>query len=53
MGWLLAKLRWMWNEPARQFVAPFGAEPLSAESSFAWDFRPEVTSLDQWMDLNA
>ncbi len=54
MRWLFAKLRWIWKEPTRQARTTRSfPQQLHGESSLSWEFRPEITSLDQWMDLNA
>jgi hypothetical protein len=53
MRWLFAKLRWMWTEPLPPAKGRVGGETWHGEMSLAWNFRLDVTSLDQWMDLNA
>jgi hypothetical protein len=53
MQWLFAKLGWCWDNRARRATVGSFDEQLQAETPLVWHFRPDVTSLDQWMDLSA
>jgi hypothetical protein len=54
MRWLFDKLRWVWKgEHRRAAKIGFFEDSLAADFPVAWQFRPEVTSLDQWMELSA